>query len=265
MDRTIWCRFFFAKCLLYVDPDNLIIPVGSQRAVWVAFSPIIGIFTRLSVLSHLGGAPWHHPLCSCARTEDGAAGVDHMISILPLFLSTLYIFNSLIPTSNLPIFTQSIFSFPFLFFKIRLIHTQLIFTTLMETCDTSLLPGWTGGHTGPQRQSWSSIQLWKSFVKRMTIRVFGILASASSTSPEEAMVIANRSNVASNSMASSKGSVASSAGKREEKCWPVHRGGQFSGVWQLGGVWQQLDKGLALLPFGDLRTLVWTMLRLPPL
>ena len=33
-----------------------------------------------------------------------------------------------------------------------------------------------GGHKGPQRQSWSSIQLWKSFVKRMTIRVFGILA-----------------------------------------------------------------------------------------
>ena len=37
------------------------------------------------------------------------------------------------PTSNLPIFTQSIFSFPYLFFKIRLIHTQLIFTTLMES------------------------------------------------------------------------------------------------------------------------------------
>ena len=60
-----------------------------------------------------------------------------------------------------------------------------------------------GGHKGPQRQSWSSIQLRKSFVKRMIIRVFGILSSALSTSPEEAMVIANRSNVASNSMASS--------------------------------------------------------------
>ena len=59
---------------------------------------------------------------------------------------------------------------------------------------------------GPQRQSWSSIQLRKSFVKRMTIRVFGILASASSTSPEEAMVIANRSNGASISMALSTGS-----------------------------------------------------------
>ena len=70
---------------------------------------------------------------------------------------------------------------------------------------------------GPQHQSWSSIQLRKSFVKRMTIRVFGILASASSTSPEEAMVIANRSNVASNSMALSTVSVASSAGKREKK------------------------------------------------
>ena len=95
-------------------------------------------------------------------------------------------------------------------------------------------------HKGPQRQSWSSIQLRKSFVKRMTIRAFGILASASSTSPEEAMVIANRSNVASNSMALSTGSVASSQAKEKKKCWPVHRvvSSVVSGNWaECGNNW----------------------------